>query len=70
MNKKVKLFYAELRNNLDSYDCKQLRYGQIVFNTMHSLYPVVADKFRGTSIDPFHNDDIVDEFIEKCFEEL
>lgn len=70
MNEKVKSFYRELRNNLNNPDCKQWRYGQTVFNTMHQLYPVVADKFRGSTIDPFHNDDTVDKFIEKCFYEL
>ena len=70
MNEKFKSFYEELRNNLNNPVCKKWSYGQTVFNTMHILHPVVADKFRGTSIDPFHNDDIVDKFIEKCFDEL
>lgn len=70
MNEKVKIFYRELRNKYFSPDCKEWRFGQTVFNTMHMLYPAVADKFRGTSIDPFHNDDNMDEFIEKCFDEL
>lgn len=70
MNERVKSFYAELRNNLNNSNYKQWRYGQTVFNTMQILHPGAADKFRGTSIDPFHNDDNVDEFIEKCFDEL
>jgi hypothetical protein len=70
MNDKVKSFYVELRNNLNNSNYMQWRYGQTVFNTMHILYPAVADSFRGTSVDPFHNDDTVDEFIEKCFDEL
>jgi hypothetical protein len=37
---------------------------------MHKLYPSAAEKYRGTLIDPFHNDDVVDEFIEKCFEDI
>ena len=44
------------------------RYGQTVFNVMYDLYPEKANKYRGSSIDPFHNDDNVDEFIDACFD--
>lgn len=67
MNKKEKVFYKKLRENLKK---ESWRYGQTVFNTMYTLHPDVAQKYCGTLIDPFHNDDVVDEFIEKCFEDM
>ena len=67
MNDIIKVFYEELRNNINTH---RLRYGQTVFNTMYSLHPETAQKYSGTSIDPFHNDDVVDKFIEKCFEKI
>lgn len=67
MNKKITKFYRELRNNLNT---QPWRYGQTVFNTMYTLHPNVAQKYCGSPIDPFHNDDSVDEFIAKCFEDI
>lgn len=67
MNKKIVKFYIELRNNLNT---QPWRYGQTVFNTMYTLHPYIAQKYCGTPIDPFHNDDVVDEFIEKCLSEF
>lgn len=43
----------------------QERYGQAVFNTIHSFYPEVADNFRGSPSDCFYQDDKVDDFCQK-----
>lgn len=42
------------------------RYGQAVFNTMRELFPDRADAFRGTYCDPFYNDSMAEEFIQRC----
>lgn len=43
------------------------RFGQTVFNCGVELYPGLFESIRGTNLDPFHNDDIVDNlFREKC----
>ena len=31
------------------------REGQTFFNALYDLYPEVANKIRGTELDPFHN---------------
>lgn len=67
MNEKINQFYRELRNNLNTHPW---RYGQTVFNTMYDIHPEVAQKYCGTLIDPFYNDDNVDQFIEKCLNEF
>ena len=33
------------------------RRGQTLFNAVNSLYPEIADRLRGTDIDPFHRND-------------
>ena len=33
------------------------RKGQSFFNALYELHPEVADKIRGTDLDPFHHDD-------------
>ena len=35
----------------------QWRYGQALFNTLDLRYPSVADRVRGTDIDPYYIDD-------------
>lgn len=39
------------------------RLGQAYFNAAHKIDPVWADGFRGTSTDPFYNDDALARFL-------
>mgnify|MGYP007044129973 CR=1 FL=1 len=39
------------------------RNGQTHFNVLSDLYPEIAEKVRGTKIDPFHNDKVLPEFL-------
>lgn len=43
------------------------RYGQTVFNVLYFDHfdPQFADEIRGTSLDPFYNDGVVDEVLSK-----
>ena len=38
------------------------RPGQCLFNAIYTINSQIANELRGTKLDPFHNDDI----IEKC----
>jgi len=40
------------------------RKGQSLFNALCVLYPDIADEIRGTSLDPFHRDDKIQECID------
>jgi hypothetical protein len=44
-------------NNLD------IRWGQAVFNSLHQLYPEIANKIRSTEYDPFYIDEKVNNLI-------
>ena len=46
-----------------------LRWGQIAFNLMYEINPEVANKYRGSDIDPFHKDIFRDIFIDTCFDD-
>jgi hypothetical protein len=41
-----------------------LRYGQAVFNVAYKQYPEIVEKYAGSRVDPFHNDAMVDTFLE------
>jgi hypothetical protein len=42
------------------------REGQLFFNALNKLFPLVADTIRASEFDPFYNDDIID----KCIKEI
>ena len=56
------LYYAERQNY------PQQRAGQFAFNLMHEVRPEQANKHTGTNLDPFHNDEMMHDFIKACFE--
>ncbi len=39
------------------------RKGQYAFNLLHEHRPELANATRGTSLDPFHRDDVLPEFM-------
>ena len=41
-----------------------LRYGQHWFNTLYAVRPDLADKIRGTRLDPFHRDRVSHETLD------
>jgi hypothetical protein len=63
--------YAEFMTEVGRAIMKhpEWRYGQTVFNVMHSMHPELADKFRGTSVDPFYKDEMAEAFVSACLEE-
>lgn len=44
-----------------------LRAGQAIFNTAEELMPERARQLRGTEVDPFYNDDLIDAFMDALF---
>jgi len=51
---------------------KELRHGQAVFNYVHSTEPEIADKLRGSAVDPFYQDRLVEVFwlaVERLYDE-
>lgn len=46
------------------------REGQAYFNVLNRMYPDIADRIRGTVIDPFHADSIIPEFLEAVEKEV
>ena len=47
-----------------------LRDGQVVFNEMYKLNPDIANKYRGTEIDPFYDNNKMPLFIDACFNDI
>ncbi len=46
-----------------------MRLGQKLFNTLYSFFRRdIADKIRGSALDPFYNDDMIPAFLEKVDE--
>lgn len=45
-------------------DCPEWRKGQRFFNYLEEVHPDLANKLRGTTLDPFHRDDILHRAIE------
>lgn len=43
---------------------KHLRFGQALFYALHRFYPDVSETIRGTDLDPFYDDNKVQECIE------
>lgn len=46
--------------------CPKMRYGQAVFNVMAEMYPVAANRYRASTIDPFYDDSKAIDFIVAC----
>jgi hypothetical protein len=63
----VEQFHSELVRYRDRHPSQ--RYGQAVFNLMYEIAPVSADLYRGTLIDPFHNNGVAARFISACLEQ-
>lgn len=61
-------FYQRLKEEMEK--SPSLRKGQAAFNLMWSLFPNVANKYRGSDIDPFYLDDKTDRFITTCLNEV
>ena len=40
------------------------RAGQTYFNVLYRMRPEMADSLRGSSRDPFYNDDRIDDFLD------
>jgi len=63
--------YKFLMKCIDIIGCNNdLRAGQVVFNEMYKWCPDVANKYRGSIIDPFHDSNNIQLFIEKCFDDI
>lgn len=41
-----------------------IRYGQHWFNALYAVRPDIADKIRGTKLDPFHRDRVSHETLD------
>jgi hypothetical protein len=52
------------RKNLKADQCV----GQWWFNRLYDFRPDVANQIRGTLKDPFHRDDVLDDFHERVME--
>lgn len=56
---------TELVNRLNEYhrEHPQQRLGQAYFNGLYAEEPGLADMFRATEVDPFHDDEKVGAFL-------
>ena len=45
-----------------------LRIGQCYMNALHGLDTVLYEKITGTSVDPFYQNDKIEEFLKYCEE--
>jgi hypothetical protein len=55
------------KNQLDYPDWRS---GQALFNSLHQLYPDIADKIRGTFCDPFYQNGRIAIALERILELL
>lgn len=46
------------------------RKGQAYFNVLRDLYPLTAQSIVGTACDPFHRDEVLDDFLTVVEEKL
>lgn len=55
-------------DNVVSYlrDHPGMRYGQVLFTVMYYMYPEIANYFRGSWCDPYHNDKMAVVFLDAC----
>lgn len=60
----MKLAYAYHDDNPEQ------RWGQAVFNVAYIYFPHETNELRATSLDPFHNNGLVDAFVDALFERL
>lgn len=44
------------------------RDGQAVFNSVWDVSPLLAERFRGSHVDPFYRDDRLPEFVQALFD--
>ena len=47
-----------------------LRAGQETYNYTHYLFPDIVDSLKGSSVDCFYKDDLIDEFLGSVVEKL
>lgn len=51
--------YADFLSKVDNSYCHlkgEWRYGQVLFNALWAVRPELANKVRGTRLDPFHRE--------------
>lgn len=56
--------YLKLVNQIQKKN-PSWRKGQTHFNVLHDVRPDLAELIRGTSIDPFHKDCVLSEFLHR-----
>lgn len=63
--------YHQILNQIENsqHGNSFLRKGQICFNLISEIYPVFAEKYRGTEIDPYYDDSLILSFLDKAIEE-
>lgn len=61
-------FYKKLHNTMKTFP--HWRRGQATFNVVNELRPDIANEFRGSDIDPFHDDSKIQKFLDTCFDTL
>lgn len=61
-------FYKKLYEFIE--EKSSYRLGQAAFNLMTDLAPHIAKKYLGSDLDPFYNDERIEEFVRICLEEL
>lgn len=63
---KSALYFHEFWVKVDQHFAKNhdWRYGQSVFNVLLTYRPDLAEKIRGTDLDPFYSDNLSDELHE------
>lgn len=62
-NEYTRMVNTVLILQLDKPTSEQWRRGQAYFNVLYDVKPNLADKVRGTLLDPFHNDARIPDFI-------
>lgn len=58
-----RLVMGALILQVDTPTSEQWRRGQAYFNILHLMRPDLAERVRGTPMDPFHQDDKIGDFL-------
>lgn len=59
LNEKV----SDVLEYISKNDIEPFRAGQYLFNTLYQYWPQIADCIRGTELDMFYRDDIIEKFV-------
>ena len=70
-SKKATSVFEKIRREYMAYAAvKTIRKGQAIFNACFNLFPFQTNDLRGTKVDCFYNDDLIEDFLIALYDKL